>query len=452
MSKSLCAVSEVRSPRTPGFAQRWRPPDRRTFGGHLPGVPLWAVIIGVTALPLICMAPVSAQEREAVTGQVVDALTDAPIVDALVEVQRADGTRIGSGLQVLTDLAGRFAIGGVPEGSYLIQVQHLGYGVHHHAIRIQGSGTGAILISISQVTIALAPVIVEAEAGRALQERASPASRNIITRDRIEMAAETGVNLGDFLRREVSGISVRSTAGVGGLVCVEFRGAQSTGTCRPPEVILDGAVVPQPLNFFGQFDLAALERVQVIPPSEGVTTSPNAGWGVILLETRRGSLRDEGETVMQRRAPATIAFDWSQELEEHSWAQVYGSAFLGNALGLAAGMAILNQCMDLGKRRILRGREYCGHGPLLASSVAVTILPALGGSLAGRMAGTTDRSRGSLRQSILYSIPMFVPGFALASLNSGSEIRGIELAGLVMVVVGAPVLNTLADRRARELR
>jgi hypothetical protein len=48
---------------------------------------------------------------------------------------------------------------------------------------------------------------------------------------------------------------------------------------------------------------------------------------------------------------------------------------------------------------------------------------------------------------------VFVPGFAIASINSGSSgLRGAEILGLAMVVFGAPFLNTLADRAFRRVR
>jgi hypothetical protein len=41
----------------------------------------------------------------------------------------------------------------------------------------------------------------------------------------------------------------------------------------------------------------------------------------------------------------------------------------------------------------------------------------------------------------------------MASINSGSGgFRGAEILGLVMVVLGAPVLNTLADYAFRAVR
>jgi hypothetical protein len=83
----------------------------------------------------------------------------------------------------------------------------------------------------------------------------------------------------------------------------------------------------------------------------------------------------------------------------------------------------------------------------------MTVLPALGGSLGGRLAGTTPQSRGNLGRSILYSLPVYVPGFAIASINAGGGgLGGADLLGLAMVVLGAPLLNTVADHMFREPR
>jgi hypothetical protein len=83
----------------------------------------------------------------------------------------------------------------------------------------------------------------------------------------------------------------------------------------------------------------------------------------------------------------------------------------------------------------------------------MSVLPAMGGALGARLSGTTSRSQGRLGRSVLYSLPVFVPGFAMASINSGrGGLRGAEILGLVMVALGAPVLNTLADYTLRELR
>ena len=409
------------------------------------------------------VVPTDAQVNDGLTGRIVDQATGEPILSARVQVLQLDGSQVGPlGLQALTGPNGEFTVVGVAEGAYLVQIMHLAYGTQVHALRIEGQGTAAVEIILSQSPIEVAPllVVVDADGARERAERGSPSSRNILTRQEISVAAQSGVTLGDYLRRSVAGISVGTPDGgdVSGNLCVEFRGARrEDGRCRPPEVRLDGTIVQDPQRFFGQFSLDGLEQIQVIPPADaGGQFGANAGWGVILLETRRAGLSTEdGFPVALRGGPAASAgrFDWSLEAEPHPWPRVFGAAFVGNALGLAAGAALLSRCMDLETRTFFRGEQYCGAAPLLGRTVLAVILPPLAASFAARWAGSTDRSIGRYQQSLLYSLPVFIPGFALATVGAGeSSVTGLDILGLAIVFVGAPVLNTLADRIFRDTR
>ena len=431
---------------------------------------IWSRGLAVVALFSVCFGdafflgviPLDAQLSDGLTGRLVDQATGAPIANAQVEVLRMDGSRIGPvGFQDLTGPNGAFDFMGVAEGAYLVQVQHLAYGTQAHPLRLAGRGTVAVEMTLSQTPLEIAAllVVVEADAARQRAELSSPSSRNILTRAEIAPAAASGVTLGDYLRRTVAGISVRSPAGgdVAGFLCVEFRGARrQDGRCRPPEVRLDGTIVQDPLNFFSQYPLEGLEEIQVISPADaGGQFGANAGWGVILLQTRRAGLFTDDGFPVARRSGVTGAgrFDWGLEAEPHPWPKVFGAAFLGNAVGLAAAGVLLSQCMDLQSRTFYRGDEYCGAGPLLGTSVLAAVLPPLTASLAARWAGSTDRSRGRFRDSILYSVPVFVPEFAIATVGAGETgMTALDIVGLAVVAVGAPVLNTLADRFFRDTR
>ena len=270
------------------------------------------------------------------------------------------------------------------------------------------------------------------------------------------MAASSGLHLGDFLVREVAGIYMQRNSAIGGRPCIEFRGARrGDSRCRPPQVMIDGTTVPDPLGILGFYALDGLEQIQVVPPAEaGVRFGPNAGWGVVLLQTRRPVAPTAPLIPLVERFPReSTLVDWSVESDPYPWARVYTSAFLGNAVGLAAGAAVLSNCMDLGTLRFYRGEDYCGAPALLASGLAMTLLPALGGGLGARLAGAAPRSTGRLGRSILYSIPVFVPGFAIAGLGAGDDSTGgVEIAGMALMIFGAPALNTLSDHLFRSLR
>ncbi len=422
-----------------------------------PGLVL--ILLAFVALHALAAPEARAQVADAVTGEVRDGSTGNPIPGALVEVRALDGSPYADGsIRSVTGTDGGFVLLGLPAGAYLVQFQHLTYGTHLHPFRLEGEGTAAVEVSLTPSAIQLAPVVADAEASRELAELGSPSSRNIRTREQISRDALSGVTLGDYLRREVGGISVRSLAGgdVGGYLCVEFRGARrGEDRCNPPQVRLDGTVVPDPLNFFGDFSLDGLERIQVIPPAEaGARYGTNGAWGVLLLETRRAGLTNaDGITIVRRRTLASQSFDWSQEGRSYPWAKVYAAAFLGNAVGLVAAGSLLGRCMDLNTRTFYRGEQYCGHGALLGTSILAAVLPPVTAGLAAKWAGRTENSAGRFQQSLLYSLPAFVPGFALATVSTGdSDLTALEIGGLALIVIGAPILNTLSDRFLRSPR
>ena len=116
---------------------------------------------------LLASAAGSAQVRDGVAGQILDRATRDPVIGALVEVQTFDGSPIGPlGVRTTTGQDGRFLVGGVEEGAYLVRVEHLSYGTHLHPLRLEGEGTASIEIVLSAEAIELEPILVDAEASR----------------------------------------------------------------------------------------------------------------------------------------------------------------------------------------------------------------------------------------------------------------------------------------------
>jgi len=431
----------------------FRPPKRR--GSSLP--PLVRRMAACFALSLLVLAPdpVESQVPERIEGWVLDADTGDPVEGAVVEFLQPEGTAYGwAGLLSITDEDGRFALTGVPEGENLLEVHHIAYGFLRHPVEVSGEGSAAIRILVSRTAIRVAPAEVEVDRQGEFSGRGSPSSRNLIDRNRIERASRSGTTLGQFLDREVSGMRARQTTIMGPGMCVEFRQPRIDGSCRPPQVYLDGAAIHSPLDLFGSFPVSDLERIQVISPAEaGTRYGPRSGWGVVLLDTWRGSATPAPIPVVQPSRGIQPGFDWTQESEPYPWAKVYGAALVGNALGLAGGMALLSQCMDLREQTIYRNDDHCGVPMLMGSGLAAAILPPAGGAIAARLAGATDRSAGRLRYSTLAAHTVFIPGYALASMSrAGGGRSGFEIVGLAMITAGAPFVNVMADRLFRELR
>lgn len=433
----------------------------------------------VAALLATAPSPLPGQDREPdasvdeLSGRVVDSGSGAPVSGARIVLEPStappDGpaatpapggepppAETGGRLETLTDADGRFRLAPVPTGVHVLRVEHLTYGEHERRLQVEGDGFGSVEIRISPSAIELDPLVVTGDPTGASGAPGRPSSRNLIDREAIGAAASNGLTLSELLRREIPGIYVERSTEIGSLPCVEFRGARrGDGLCRPPQLILDGTSVPDPTSLMGSLSLDGIQQIRVIPPAEaGARFGSFAGWGVIVVETgRRSSLEDFRVPVVERRPLEREYVSWSVEPDPYPWARVYTAAFAGNAMGLLAGSAVLSQCMDLGTQRFYRGDDYCGAGLLLASGVAMAALPALGGSFAGRLAGSTPRSRGALGRSILHSLPVFVPGFAIVGLNSGSGgLQGTDVLGLALMVFGAPALNTLSDHYFRRPR
>lgn len=453
----------------PGDRGRIPDPGRHLI---LSGVLLFlflAIVRGTHPSDLSGQAPAAGE----LSGRVIDSNTAEPVSAATVvlEFERTESpptavTDVGAGggddsaategrdrVETVTAEDGGFRLAPVPSGSHVLRVDHLTYGEHEQRLQVEGEGFGTVEIRISPSAIELEPLVVT---GGASGSPGVPSSRNTIDREAIAAAASNGLTLSELLRREIPGIYVERNTEIGSLPCIEFRGARrGDSLCRPPQLILDGTSVPDPRSLMGSLSLDGVQEIRVVPPAEaGARFGSFAGWGVIVVETgRRSRLSDFRVPVVERRPLERAYLDWSVEAEPYPWARVYSAAFLGNAAGLLAGSTVLSQCMDLGTQRFYRGDEYCGAGLLLASGLAMATLPALGGSLGGRLAGSTPRSRGDLSRSILHSLPVFVPGFAIVGLNSGSSgLQGTDILGLALMVFGAPALNTLSDHSFRRPR
>jgi hypothetical protein len=415
-----------------------------------------AACLAVTLLTVA--SPLQGQTRQALTGRVVDALTDAPVAGAVVAIEMTNGRRPTSdesGLAAVSGEDGTFELTSVPEGVLSMRVEHIAYGVHRQDLRVEGAGAGHVEVRLSVVAVRLQPLLVGVDAS-ARPESGAGSERNVVRRPAIERALSSGSDLTDLLVRNVAGIDVRRGASASGLTCIEFRGARrDPNSCQPPALLLDGVPFLDPLALFSTLDISDLQEIRVVSPAEaGTRYGTIAGWGVVLLTSRRAADLAAAVPVVYRSAP-DLRFVWN-EVDEgggYPWLKVYSASFAGNAVGLVVSGALLSQCMDLGTRRLYRAEDSCGALPMLGAGIVTMVLPPLLGGLSGRQAGATDFSRGVLGRSMMVSLPAMVPALALATTDAGSSgLTGLEITGLVLAIVAAPALSTLADRRFRERR
>lgn len=427
------------------------PPGRPPTVTGAPGQQAPKALLGLLLLAIA--GPAWGQSPSEVVGRVLDG-SGAPIQGASVLVVDAYGSPL-SGAPALTGVDGSFRLPlAGPAGSSL-RVEAPGVGTHDLPLQAGGTGT------LSGLEITITPDGARIVAARLdpVAVRSSSTSRNLIGADRLQEGAAAGMSLGQFLAREVPGLRVLPNTGVGGGLCVEFRMSRGDDTCRPPQVFLDGSPILSPLHLFQSMSPGELEQVQMVPPSEaGSRFGGQGGWGVLLLRTTSAVGFDAtgDPTLLGSGGDLRPRVDWSAAGEAHPyrWGRVYTAAFVGNAVGLVGGMALMRQCMDLGERRIYRNEDHCGHVNLALAAISLAFLPSLGGGAGAHVAGATPMSTGRMLYSTMAAQALLVPGFALITQTNGSsgERSTAEVVGLVLITAGAPLVNAVVDRFFRDPR
>jgi hypothetical protein len=387
-----------------------------------------------------------------VPGQVVDLATSRGIPDVLLRI-------VGTDVSAATDAGGRFVLRGVPEGTWTLRVDHLGYGSHEHRIAVAEAQAVEIQIRLAAEAIELEPIVVEGERTQTRAERAQGSSLHVVTRPEIERALGTSKHLGDLIRQTIPGLRLRQTNNLAGTdVCLEFRAAATismlqTRACNHPMVLVDGVPVSNPNYLYGTIGLSNIERIQMIPPGEaGVRYGSGSLYGVLLIDTRAPGRVPTDEDLRASPVPlrGNTTFDWSQDPEGHHLLRSSTASFLGNAVGLAAGIAVGGHCIGVDRRDQIV--TTCGPAGNVAAAVAALLLPATGAALGARWGGRTEASRGRIVPAILGAGMMLFPGYAFSMSTVGGGSDTANMVGAALLAVGTPALVTLTDRLFRTLR
>lgn len=404
---------------------------------------------GLAAL-VILPGLLSAQLPTRVSGRILDQSTETPVVDAEVRL-------LGTSRVEVTDSGGFFRFSDVPPGTYRLEIRHLSYGVHTEEVQVQPETSLSLQVGISQEAIELDPLTVRVYTARDFRLRASGAGISEIPRDVLDAADMTGLNLGQVLEHRVPGVQVReSTALAGAPMCVEYRGArfgQFDGSCRSPAVYLDGVPVTNPSYLYENLDMGDIERMEVVPPAEaGVRFGTGALWGALVIETRIPGLRGDDEESFHIGPLRMGAFDWSQEPRPHQWWKVYAYAFLGNAVGLAVGVPLASECIEVVSPTYDRVTTECATLPTFGSALAGVAFPAIGSTLGAQWGGQTTLSRGDFVPLAVSAVMALIPGYALEVSSRRSDWEKTSMVAKAILAFGVPAAVTFSDRIFRKLR
>jgi len=405
--------------------------------------PLLALLTAVGAT-----APAEAQ-TSTVRGVVVAADTREPVVEALVILA-------GTSHSALTNESGQFLIEGVRPATYDLRVSHIAFGERTVEIEVVASEPTSIRITLSTTAIVLEAVDVEVFTQEEVQARAAGFRRNLVTRDQIALSENTNLTMADVLRLHFPTVRLRRSENiVGGDTCIELRTIRTIGRnspCLSPAVYLDGVPVMNPTSLYQTLDPRIIESMEVVPAAEaGARFGTGALYGALLIETRRPGAADPEERERQLvRGPR--AFDWSMERSTHPSARSFLFAFVGNAAGLALGIAAANECIGTRAPSNDRIIAKCDTWPTFGAAAAALALPALGGGFGSWLGGRTQQSRGKLVASAVGGTMALVPGYALIISSRRDDSSGLYWLGTALVAVGVPLVTTLSDYLFRSLR
>ena len=392
-----------------------------------------------------------------VSGVVRDFETGQPLGAVSLAVQ-------GSEVRTQSNDQGEFILRGVPAGVWTLEVTATGYGARTFAMELEPGGFAEVEVNLT----AEEPAEVQATSAANDPLRALG---TVVDADRIASTAGSVRNLGELIRQTLPALRSREAdATVGFGLCLEFRSAGQRGgsalrsaevagdfVCAHPQVFMDGIRSSDPAFIYGLAALGDVRRIQAIPPAEAGARFGSAPYGVILVETRffadrptpvdLGGGAGSSRPYVSRRGSG---FDWTQDPDGHAFFKTLLGATVGNALGLAAGVAVGRRCVFI-EDRTEEIAFSCGNGGVAAASAAAIAIPALGSAVGARFGGSTDTSVGKLVPAMIGAGMGILPGYIFSLSTVGDGVQTMNAAGQVLLVVGSPLFATIADRVFRSL-
>ncbi len=409
-------------------------PNRRPRTGRVRANAACVLSILLSALPL----QLSSQETGSISGRVVDVETRVPVADAVVQLR-------ASGAAALSDEQGRYQLSDVPAGPQVVLVEHVAYGQYLHAVVVEDGIELRLNLRLKTTAIPLDPLLVEGRSELEERRQSTGHSMREISREEIDEASRRGLSLTDLLRQGMLGTGVRGGGASGD--CVAYRAAASGMICREVAVYVDGVQVSSPSLLFPTMPLSDIERIEMLSAAEaGARYGLSGGWGVLLVETRSGKRQ------MTAARAAQPAADWSEESKPYPWKRVFTSSLVGSSVGLGLGLIAVNRCLQLKESGLLEVDTRCNGLATYGSSFLALGLPSLVGGFAARWAGATERSRGRLLPAAFMGGLSVVAGYLLVVRAERDASTSSQVAGVVLLTVGTPLLTTVSDRVFRALR
>lgn len=302
---------------------------------------------------VFCLA-MSAHAQRTVTGTVVDAETDEPLVAATV-------LPIGGGTGTITDIDGNFSLN-LPGSVKEIKFSYVGY------------ATQTVAVS-DKMTIALVPdnkletvVVTGYGSGKKLGSVVGAVS--VVGEDQFQnIPTATFV---DALQGQVSGLSIYSNSGDPSSVNngIRLRGVNSIYADNTPLFILDGAPVSE--SVFTTMNPGDIESVTVLKDAASVAIyGARAANGVIVITSKKGKFGEKAKVTLRANV------GWSQLVEDKGDMMNadqyvrYRELANPNLVNTEAWQDVRRAVYDYGIDTNWRDETFDGHAPLYSIDATI---------------------------------------------------------------------------------
>src|SRR5256714_14032792 len=182
----------------------------------------------------------AAQLSGSISGTVRDSTTGAPVAEAVVTV-------VGTAFTAKTGADGRFAITGVPAGSYRVRVRMLGYTAAAASVTVQDGAQAVADVQLARSAIELNPVVAIGYANVRRSDLAGAVSS--VSAEAFATKAAPTVTLSSGLQGKAAGVHVIDNSGMPGVGArVRIRGNGSINANSEPLYVIDGLPAEQGSN------------------------------------------------------------------------------------------------------------------------------------------------------------------------------------------------------------
>lgn len=407
-----------------------------------------------------------AQATSTIRGEVRDAESGELLPDVVL---RLSDTQVSA----VSDGAGRFVLRGIPVGTHSLEIAGPDRGTQRLSLAVNRGGEAfEVVLHLASDAVSMEVLDAVPAPGAVPDPVAVPVTETVlevppadpdryagtvVERARLIQLSGGARNIGELLARAVPLLRPQeSDRLVDGDLCLEFGASgpvslnQEPIGCRHPQVYLDGVILGDPALAYELTNVEGMEWIQAIPPGEAAAEFGGAPNGVILIATTgsRGTLFPRST---RRLSTSRTTFDWDQDPQGHPFLKTFLFSAAGTALGLAAGVEVGRQCIFV-EDRTQELDSSCSQAGTAGVSLAAVALPALGAALGARIGGATDRSRGQLMPALLGAGLAIVPGYIYSLVTVGNGVDASNAAGKAFLLLGTPLVTTLADKLYRTLR